>query len=88
MTEQRALGFHLRQMSAADRNEVTRLIFHSTNQYYLSIGRQPIFQGDDLSPIDMFDVYEEIDPGQGIVAEDETSGQIIGSCLVPPRETH
>jgi GNAT superfamily N-acetyltransferase len=71
-----------------DRKEVTRLIFHSTNQYYESIGRQPIFKGHELTPIDMFDVYERVDPGEGIVAIDEQSRQIIGSCFVHPRETH
>ena len=42
--------------------EVTRLVFHSTNQYYESIGRAPIFQGDELSPADIFDVYQRIRP--------------------------
>ena len=32
-------GFQLRNMIADDRDEVARLIFHGTNQYYLSIGR-------------------------------------------------
>jgi GNAT superfamily N-acetyltransferase len=81
-------GFHLRRMSPGDREEVTRLLFHSTNQYYKSIGRAPIFQGDELSPVDIFDVYERIDPGEGIVALDNQSRQIIGSCFVHPRETH
>lgn len=81
-------GFHLRSMSPADRDEVTRLIFHSTNQYYESIGREAIFKGDELTPIDMFDVYERIDPGEGIVAVDDSSSEIIGSCFVHPRETH
>ncbi len=81
-------GFHLRQMSPDDRDEVSRLIFHSTNQYYASIGRQPIFKGDELSPCGIFDVYERIDPREGIVAVDDQSGQIIGSCFVHPRETH
>jgi predicted N-acetyltransferase YhbS len=83
-----AAGFQLRAMSPDDREEVTRLIFHSTNQYYESIGRQAIFKGDELTPVDMFDVYERIDPGEGIVAVDDQSGQIIGSCFVHPRETH
>ncbi len=75
-------------MSPDDRDEVSRLIFHSTNQYYVSIGREPIFKGDELSPTDIFDVYERIDPGEGIVAVDDQSRQIIGSCFVHPRETH
>ena len=81
-------GFHLRRMSADDRDEVSRLIFHSTNRYYLSIGREPLFKGDELSASDIFDVYERIDSGEGIVAVGDQSRQIIGSCFVHPRETH
>lgn len=81
-------GFHLRNMMCDDRDEVSRLIFHSTNDYYESIGRQKIFQGDELLPADMFDVYAQIDPGQGLVAVDDHSDEIIGSCFVHPRETH
>jgi predicted N-acetyltransferase YhbS len=81
-------GFHLRTMQSADREEVTRLIFHSTNRYYESIGRTAIFKGDELTPVDMFDVYERIDSGASLVAVDDESGQIIGSCFVHPRETH
>jgi len=81
-------GFQLRIISLDDRDEVTRLIFHSTNQYYLSIGREPIFKGDESAPSDIFDVYQRIDPDEGIVAVDDQSNQIIGSCFVHPRETH
>lgn len=82
------MGYYLRQMSSDDREEVSRLIFHSTNRYYVSIGREPIFKGDDLAAADIFDVYERIDPGEGIVAVDDQSRKIIGSCFVHPRETH
>ena len=83
-----AVGFHLRTMSVEDREEVSRLIFYSTNQYYRSIGRDEIFKGDDLAASDIFDVYATIDPGQGIVAVDDSTNSIIGSCFVHPRETH
>ena len=81
-------SFQLRSMRPDDREEVTRLVFHSTNQYYESIGREAIFKGDELTPSDMFDVYQRMDPDEGIVAVDDQSGQIIGSCFVHPRETH
>ncbi|HID24757.1 MAG TPA: GNAT family N-acetyltransferase, partial [Planctomycetaceae bacterium] len=81
-------GFHLRNMTPEDREEVARLIYHSTNRYYESIGRDRIFKGDELVPAEMFDVYQRIDPGEGIVAVDDQTGQIIGSCFVHPRETH
>ena len=81
-------GFSLRNMLPADRDAVSRLIFHSTNEYYISIGRSPIFSGDDLSAGIFFDVYEKTDPGQGIVAVNDSTSEIIGSCFVHPRETH
>lgn len=80
--------FHLRNMDAGDREDVSRLIYHSTNRYYVSIGREPIFQGDDMSASAIFDVYQRIDPGRGLVAIDDSTGAIIGSCFVHPRETH
>ncbi len=81
-------GFHLRNTKPEDREELARLIYHSTNRYYQSIGRDKIFKGDELSPVVFFDVYEKLDPGQCIVAVDDQTGQIIGSCFVHPRETH
>jgi GNAT superfamily N-acetyltransferase len=81
-------GFDLRQMNPDDRDDVSRLIFHSTNRYYDSIGRQPIFRGDELCAADIFDVYQRIDAGHGIVAVDDQSREIVGSCFVHPRETH
>ncbi|MFP6621243.1 MAG: GNAT family N-acetyltransferase [Pirellulaceae bacterium] len=82
------MSFQLRAMTAADREEVARLIFHSTNRYYESIGRDAIFTGDELDTGIMIDVYDQLDPGQAIVAVDEASHQVIGSCFVHPRETH
>ena len=51
-------------MQPGDRDEIARLIYHSTNAYYESIGRDRIFQGDELQPGEMFDVYERIDPSE------------------------
>ena len=82
------MSFELRSMNAADREEVARLIFHSTNRYYQSIGRDAIFTGDELDTGVMIDVYDQLDPGQAIVAVDDSSQQVIGSCFVHPRETH
>ena len=78
----------LRNMVPGDRDEIARLIYHSTNQYCVSIGRPPLFSGDELSTSIFFDVYQRIDPGRGLVAVDRATGQIIGSCFVHPRETH
>ena len=81
-------GFQIRAMQAADREEVSRLIFHSTNRYYVSIGREEIFKGDELTTAVIFDLYAKLDPDQGLVAVDDETNQILGSCFVHPRETH
>ena len=76
----------LRAMRPGDRDEIARLIFRSTNHYYTTMGRPPIFQGDELSPGFIFDVYAELDPGEGLVATCDE--QIVGSCFVHPRPSH
>ncbi|MFW6170981.1 MAG: GNAT family N-acetyltransferase [Planctomycetota bacterium] len=81
-------GFQLRNMRSSDRAEISKLIYHSTNQYYVSIGRSPIFQGDEMSASDIFDVYQQIDPDTGLAAVDDDTGAVIGACFVHPRETH
>ena len=81
-------GFHIRTMVAGDREAVARMIFHGTNRYYETLGKGPIFQGDELSPAIMFDVYEKMDPGEALVAVDDDSDIVVGSCFVHPRETH
>ncbi|MEC7109143.1 MAG: GNAT family N-acetyltransferase, partial [Planctomycetota bacterium] len=81
-------GFHIRKMEAGDREAVARMIFHGTNRYYETLGKGPIFQGDELSPAIMFDVYEKMDPDEALVAVDDDSDIVVGSCFVHPRETH
>jgi GNAT superfamily N-acetyltransferase len=81
-------NFEIRHMQRDDRGEIARLIHHSTNRYYASIGRPPIFPGEPDSPAVMFDVYERLDPGEGLVAVHRETGRIVGSCFVHPRETH
>jgi len=81
-------GFHIRNMEPGDREEIARLIYHSLNAYYESIGRGKLMSGDPLDSAVFFDVYWKTDEGEGIVAVDDESKQIIGSCFVHPRETH
>lgn len=81
-------GYHIRSMQPGDRDEIARLIFHSLNAYYESIGRGKLLSGDPLSAGVFFDVYWKTDPNEGLVAVDDESEQIIGSCFVHPRETH
>jgi len=79
---------HLRPMEPRDRIEIAELICVSTNYWYQSRGAGPIFAGGPESTVLFFDVYEALDPGCGVVAENPANGRIMGSCFFHPRETH
>ena len=78
----------IRTMEAADRQEVAELIYLSTNYWYQTHGRAPIFTGGPAVTEVYFDVYEGLDPGCGIVAVHPQSSRVIGSCFYHPRPTH
>ena len=80
--------FEIRTMRAADRWEVAELIYISINHWYLTHGQAAIFQGGPTVTDIFFDVYEALDPGCGIVAEDRHTGRLLGSCFYHPRPHH
>ena len=80
--------FTLRPMKPADRWEVAELICLSTNFWYQTHGRPPIFSGGAETTAVFFDVYQALDPGCGVVAVDRSSGRLAGSCFFHPRPTH
>lgn len=77
----------IRQMTADDRIEVAELICLSTNVWYQVQGSGPIFPGPEATDV-YYQVYEAMDPGHGIVATDDTTGRMMGSCFIHPRSTH
>lgn len=77
----------LRPAIKADFASIARLIHDSTNAWYQSHGKPPIFTAGPESCLLFCQVYE-VDPGCCVVAEDEASGRIMGSCFYHPRETH
>jgi GNAT superfamily N-acetyltransferase len=77
----------IRNMTPADRSDVAELIYLSTNYWYQTHGRAPIFGGEPERTAVFFDVYEALDPGCGVVAI-HPNGRLIGSCFYHPRETH
>ncbi len=81
-------SFELRQIKSSDRDEVSRLIFHSTNAWYTQRGFPAIFQGEETSPSAFFDLYAQLDGDAGLVVTEAATGKIVGSCFVHPRETH
>ncbi len=77
----------LRSMRTDEWDQVAALICQSTNHWYESRGRPPIFPAGPKSTRLFCEVYEELDPGCCVVADDGT-GTIMGSCFYHPRETH
>ena len=82
------MSFTIRTMTAADRHEVSELIYISINHWYQTHGCPPIFTDGPSSCDVFFDVYEALDPGCGIVAEHTHTGKLMGSCFYHPREYH
>lgn len=80
--------FRLRTMKAADFDEVAELIYLSTNAWYLEHLGHPIFRCRSSDCRVFCEVYEDLDPGCGLVVEVSRSGMIAGSCFFHPRETH
>src|SRR4051812_29003055 len=78
----------LRPATADDRHDVADLICVSTNYWYRASGRPAIFCNGPSSTTLFFDVYEALDPGCCVVAEDRATGHLMGSCFYHPRDTH
>lgn len=80
--------FTLRTMERSDWTEVAELIYLSTNTWYEINRGHSIFTGGPEVCRLFCEVYEDLDPGCGLVAEHLESRRIIGSCFFHPRETH
>ena len=75
-------------MNRSDWPQVAELICTSTNAWYQRNGKPAIFSAGPESCLLFCEVYEDLDPGCCVVAEDETSGRLMGSCFYHPRPTH
>jgi GNAT superfamily N-acetyltransferase len=78
----------LRSASESDFGNVAELIYTSTNAWYQRNRNFSIFTAGPESCRLFCDVYEDLDPGCCVVAEDESAGRLMGSCFYHPRETH
>ena len=78
----------LRQMTKADWPAVADLICVSTNYWYQVNRGFSIFANGPDSVQLFCEVYEALDAGCCLLAEDETTGLLMGSCFYHPRSTH
>jgi GNAT superfamily N-acetyltransferase len=78
----------LRVMRRADWPAVSELIYISTNYWYEANGKGPIFKGGPAVAELFCKVYEDLDPGCCILAEEPKTKRLMGSCFYHPRESH
>ncbi len=78
----------LRTMESCDRWDVAELICVSTNTLYEQRGGARIFPAGPEATRVFFDVYQALDPGCGLVAENPVSGRLMGSCFYHERDRH
>jgi GNAT superfamily N-acetyltransferase len=78
----------LRGLTAADWEEQAELIHGSLSTWYRTRLNSAKF-GDDPVPFRVFpELYEALDPGCCLVAQDEEGGPLTGTTFFHPRETH
>lgn len=79
----------IRELRNEEWDRVAELIHQSTNAWYDRNLNRSIFPPDDPSSCRVFpEIYEALDPGCCLVAVDDDSGALMGSCFYHPRETH
>ncbi|MFW5692648.1 MAG: GNAT family N-acetyltransferase [Thermoguttaceae bacterium] len=80
--------FTLSPLLPADHESAARLLHRSLVDWYEAHLRAGARFGTSHEPfLLMPQVYEALDPGEGIAARGE-SGELLGVCFVHPRETH
>jgi GNAT superfamily N-acetyltransferase len=78
----------IRHATPDDQDDIADLICISTNYWYRASGKPPIFQRGPETCRVFWDIYEAMDPGRCVVAEDPATGRLMGSCFYHPRQTH
>lgn len=73
----------------SDAEAAARLIHRSLVDWYQSRLGQGARFGDSHEPFLQFpQVYEALDPGEGLAARDEQTNSLLGVCFTHERETH
>jgi GNAT superfamily N-acetyltransferase len=80
--------FMLRTMRGDERGKVAEVICASIREWYGAHGKAGRFPGGPESCLLFPEVYEDLDPGCCVVAEERKTGRLAGSCFYHPRETH
>jgi len=83
------MNFELGPIHHNEFHAVASLLHRSLVEWYESRLQQGARFGENPKPFLIFpEVYEALDPGEGIVARETASGRLLGVCFIHPRETH
>lgn len=78
----------IRTVNPAEWDRLAEFIHRSTNAWYARNLNRGIFP-EPAAVCRIFpEVYERLDPGHCLLAEDESSGAWMATCFLHPRETH
>ena len=75
-------------MRPDEADAVAALVHDSTNAWYRKNRGFEVFSAGPQSCRLFTDVYEALDPGRCVVAEDPATGRLMGSCFYHPRTRH
>ncbi len=78
----------IRRGEPEDRTELAELICVSTNHWYQVNRGVTVFPAGPESTDLFYEVYETLDPGCCLVAENAANRRLMGSCFMHPRSTH
>lgn len=82
------MSIQLRTATPKDRAEIAELIYASTNAWYQLRGMTQIFAGGPETTEVFSEVYDVLEPGCCVVAENSRTGRLMGSCFYHPRPQH
>ena len=81
-------SIQLRTAKREDRAEIAELIYASTNAWYQLRGMPRIFSGGPETTEVFCEVYDALEPGCCVVAENPRTGRLMGSYFYHPRPQH
>jgi GNAT superfamily N-acetyltransferase len=80
--------FTLRAARPDESLAVAEVVCASVRDWYAAHGKPGRFPGGAESALIFPQVYEALDPGCCVVAEDNANGRLAGACFYHPRELH
>lgn len=82
-------AFFLGRLKFEERDEAARLIHASLATWYASHLNQPDRFGEAWEPFRIIpEIYGQLDPDCGIVAQETGTGALLGVCFYHPRSSH